>query len=160
MAMRAGTALMGHMGLELNLLSEPAAELEVLKTAIALYKTYRDLLHTGDFYRLDTADDLNVVGVVAVDQSRALYSVALLKSHAATLPGRVYFRGLDPLRHYRLRLVWPDGWRSKSSPSVVDRLDLTGAGALLTGDLLMRAGLQLPLANPETLFLFEFTAED
>ncbi|MES2782843.1 MAG: alpha-galactosidase, partial [Pseudomonadota bacterium] len=41
MELRAATAFMGHMGLELNLLTERAADLDVLKNAINLHKKHR-----------------------------------------------------------------------------------------------------------------------
>ncbi|MFM9852001.1 MAG: alpha-galactosidase [Sphingomonadaceae bacterium] len=156
MAMRAGTALMGHMGLELNLLSEGERDLEELTRAIALHKAHRQLIHNGDLYRLDAPDYLNVMGVVAADQSEALYSVAFLRGHAATLPDRIYAQGLDPTLQYRVRLIWPHQGALKSSPSVVDALDLTGAGAAIAGDALISFGIQLPLTVPETVFLYHF----
>jgi alpha-galactosidase len=159
MAMRAGTALMGHMGLELNLLTEPEADLAELKTAIALYKAHRALLHSGDLVRLDTSDDMNVVGVVSADRAEALYSVALLTGHPATRPSRLYLTGLDHDRYYRLRLVWPVDWRSITPPSVFEALDLGGAGCVLSGEALMTAGMQLPLAFPETVLLLHLTPE-
>jgi alpha-galactosidase len=159
MAMRAGTALMGHMGLELNLLTEPEADLAELKMAIALYKAHRALLHSGDLVRLDTSADMNVVGVVSADRAEALYSVAMLTGHPATRPSRLYLAGLDPVRQYRLRLVWPVGWRSITPPSVFEALDLGGAGCVLSGEALMTAGMQLPLAFPETVLLLHLTPE-
>jgi alpha-galactosidase len=156
MEMRAGTALMGHMGLELNLSTEPLEELAVLKSAIALHKRHRALLHNGDFYRLDMPDYLNGVGVVSSDQSEALYSVAFLRGHAATLPDRLYVRGLDADADYRVRLIWPINWSPKSTPSILSALDLTGAGALVSGEALMHVGMQLPLTVPETVFLFHY----
>jgi alpha-galactosidase len=159
MAMRAGTAMIGHMGLELNLATEPEAELQELKGAIVLYKRYRALLHSGDFYRLDTPSHLNAVGVVSVDHNAALWSVAWIANHAATRPGSLVLRGLDPLKRYRVRLVWPHDFHSVSSPSVVDVLDLTDDGYLLSGGALMTIGLQLPLVRPETLLLFDLVSE-
>ena len=159
MAMRAGTALMGHMGLELNLLSEPQRDLDALKDAIALYKIHRALLHTGNFHRLDTPDYLNAVGVVSPDRSEALFSVAFLKGHAATVPDRAYFPGLDDEKVYRLRLIWPGARRSSSFPSSVEALDLAGGGALVVGEALRRVGLQLPLTLPETVLLFHLQTE-
>jgi alpha-galactosidase len=156
LSMRAGTALMGHMGLELNLLSEPAADLAELKAAIALHKQHRALIHNGDFHRIDAPDYLNIVGVVSVDQSEALYSVAFLRGHAHSLPDRLYVAGLDPAAQYQVRLVWPQEWRSQSSPSIVEALDLIGEGALVSGDALLHVGLQLPLTVPETVLLFHF----
>ena len=159
MAMRAGTAVLGHMGLELNLLTEPQADLDQLKAAIALHKQHRALIHNGDFQRLDTPDYLNIVGVVAADKAEALWSVAFVTGHAPTLPGRFYPVGLDTDKAYRIRLVWPQNWQPLSSPSVVDALDLTGAGAIISGEALMTVGLQLPLTMPETVLLFYFQAE-
>ncbi len=156
MPMRAGTALMGHMGLELNLLTEPAADLAQLAAAIALHKQHRALIHNGDFHRIDAPDDLNIVGAVAADQCEALYSVTFVKGHANTLPDRLHVAGLDPTARYCVRLVWPPDWRSKSSLSVVEALDLLGEGALLWGDALMTVGMQLPLTVPETVLLFYF----
>ena len=159
MAMRAGTALMGHMGLELNLLTEPAHDQEELRGAIALYKTHRALLHTGDFHRLDTPDYLNALAVVSPDRSEALFSVAFLKGHAATVPGRAYFPGLDDDKTYRLRLIWPSAWRSSPFPSSVEAMDLEGGGSRVCGEALRRVGLQLPLTLPETVLLFHLEAE-
>jgi alpha-galactosidase len=159
MGMRAGTAMMGHMGLELNLLTEPDADLTQLKAAIVLYKEHRALIHNGDFQRLDTPDYLNVVGVVAPDKTEAVWSVAFMKGHDATLPDHVYPTGLNENARYRVRLIWPQGWRSLSSPSIVEALDLLEDGAVLSGEALMTAGMQLPLAMPETVLLFQFKAE-
>jgi alpha-galactosidase len=154
MAMRAGTALMGHMGLELNLLTEPAEDLAALKSAITLHKEHRALLHSGDFYRLDMPDYLNGVAVVAADKSEALFSVAFLTGHAKTLPDRLYAVGLDEQRQYQIKLVWPQNWQSKSSPSIVDALDLLGGGTTVSGEALMTFGMQLPLTLPETVLLY------
>eukprot|EP00903_Cladosiphon_okamuranus_P002613 g2611.t1 len=74
MEMRVATALFGHMGMELNLLEEAPANLEVLKAGLALHKQHRDLIHSGDFHRLDTPDHVNAIGVVAKDRSEALFS--------------------------------------------------------------------------------------
>jgi alpha-galactosidase len=159
MAMRAGTAIMGHMGVELNLLTEPQRDLDQLTSAIALHKQHRSLIHNGDFQRLDTPDYLNVVGVVAADKSEALWSVAFLTGHAATSPDRFYPTGLDSDRRYRIQLVWPQDWRSESAPSVVETLDLLGQGAIMSGHALMAVGMQLPLTTPETVLIFHLKAE-
>lgn len=155
MAMRAGTAIMGHMGAELNLLEETEANLAELARAIALYKRLRPLIHGGDQYRLDTPDFLYAHGVVAPDRCHALFSVACLTGHATTLPPAVAFDGLAPDRDYRLRLVWPAPWHSVTAPGIVEALDLTGQGHVVRGEALMTVGVQLPLALPQTVLLFE-----
>jgi alpha-galactosidase len=159
MAVRAATAMMGHMGVELNLLTEPQRDLDQLKSAITLHKEHRALIHHGNFQRLDTPDHLNIVGVVAADRSEALWSVAFLTGHAATSPDRFYPTGLNPDVRYRIRLVWPQNWRSASAPSVVEALDLNGGGAVISGEALMHVGIQLPLTMPQTVLLFHLQAE-
>ena len=153
MAMRAGTALMGHMGVELNLLAESASDLAELKSAIALYKSHRNLLHSGDLYRLDTQPAYAASGVVAIDQSEALFSVAVLTGHGTTLPPALYFHGLDPAENYEVKLVWPDTWQSVTAPSIMDALHLR-EGHMISGEALMTHGLQLPLSVPEVVLLF------
>ena len=159
MAMRAGTALFGHIGVEMNLLTERESDLAELKAAIALHKTHRALLHDGDLYRLDMPPHQMAFGVVARDKSEALFSLAYLASEKNALPGQMRFAGLAPERRYRLRLVWPEGWSAIKPPSVVELLKLSSDGALLTGEALMSVGLQLPAAHPETVLLFHLVTE-
>jgi alpha-galactosidase len=160
MAMRAATALFGHMGLELNLLTEPETELEELKAAIALYKGHRGLLHSGRFYRLDGPPHVNSIGVVSKDGREALFSHALLASEPNILPDRLRLAGLDPALEYRVRLIWPEGWKAVHPPSISETLDLAGEGAVFAAEALMKLGLQLPLARPETVLLFKLDALD
>jgi alpha-galactosidase len=154
MAMRAATAMMGHMGAELNLLTEDEADLAQLKDAIALYKSHRNLLHSGDYYRLDTPDYLNAFGVVAAKKDEALFSVAYMNTHQKTQPTQLAFDGLDPSAQYRIQLIWPVAWKPWISPCIVEALDLNGNGAVLNGEALMQIGMQLPLSFPETVLLF------
>jgi alpha-galactosidase len=159
MAMRAATALMGHMGAELNLLTEPDADLEQLKAAIALYKVHRGLLHSGDHYRLDTPPYLNAFGIVAKDKSEALFSLAYLTGHHTTMPTQLTLDGLDPLARYRIHLVWPAAWKPVISPCIIDAMGLNADGSVYSGEALMRIGKQLPLSFPETVLLFYLTRE-
>ena len=158
MEMRVATAFMGHMGLELNLLTERAADLDMLKNAIDLHKKHRALLHHGDLYRVDSAPELIASGVVARDKSEALYALAYVASDTQVLPGRLKFDGLDPERQYRLQLIWPTNWQAVKGPSAIETLNLTGAGAIFSGAALMQHGLQLPHAFPETCLLFYVAA--
>ncbi|MEY3235042.1 MAG: hypothetical protein RL230_2313, partial [Pseudomonadota bacterium] len=158
MAMRAGTALIGHMGLELNLLEESETELATLKEAIACHKAHRDLLHTGNLVRLQTSDELMGMGVIAQDQTEALYSIAIMRSQVQRLLPRVLFYGLDPDRSYLVQLVWPGKFRSWSAGSSVEALNLTGAGYVMTGRLLQEVGLGLPLTAPEQVLIFHLRA--
>ncbi len=159
-AFRAATAFFGHMGMELNLLDEEAHDLEVLKEAIALHKHHRQLLHGGDFFRLDLADYLSGVGVVAKDQSEALFSIAKTNGHGTTLPERCHFIGLASAKCYRLRLIWPTGEISVTAPSIVEAADLTGDGVVASGEALLVHGVQLPLMLPNTCLIYHLESAE
>ena len=158
MELRVATAFFGHMGMELNLLEESADNLEVLKAGIALHKAHRRLLHHGDLHRLDTPDPVNAVGVVAEDQSEALFSWCNMTGHRQTLPGRIYVPGLDARKTYRAKIIWPNPVRSISRPSVLEATNLGGDGVEIPGEALTHVGLQVPLLHPETCLIYHFQA--
>ncbi|QIG53453.1 alpha-galactosidase [Altererythrobacter sp. BO-6] len=146
MAFRAGTALFGHMGMELDLARESEADRATLAAAIALHKRHRTLIHGGDYHRLDTAPHLSAIGVVDVDRREALYQCAVLDQHPATHPPRLYFAGLDPSLDYELALVWPEAMARNFGT--------------YSGSALSRHGLQLPLTLPDTCLIYHLKAED
>ncbi len=154
MEFRAATAMLGHMGMELDLSEETDADLDVLRRAIALYKAHRALIHSGDLYRLEASDYLNMVGVVAKDQSAALFSCAKVEGHSTTLPGRIRFAGLAPDKHYLTRLIWPTHPPSVTAPSIVEAADLCGDGTVFRGEALVHFGIQLPLMHPNSCLLY------
>ena len=158
-AMRAATAFTGHMGLELNLLTERESDLAQLKDAIALHKQHRALLHNGELYRLDMPPHMLTTGVVAHEKNEALFSVAYLTSEKNVLPDRLCFAGLDAARRYRLKLIWPRNWSAIKGPSAIEQSRINEGGAMFSGAALMAVGLQLPASNPETVLLFHLTAE-
>lgn len=153
MEFRAATAIFGHMGMEVDLSRESAADRAILSRAIALYKQHRGLLHTGDHYRIDTPDFLNAAGIVSADQAEAIFSCALIDTHPAPLPPRLRLDGLDPARSYRLRIIWPERHPSITAPSIIETADLLGQGAVLGGAALMEHGIQLPLLYPDSCII-------
>ena len=149
MATRAGVALFGDMGIEANLLDMDKDEKAELTAAVALHKQHRQLIHSGELVRLDTQDFENSFGIVAEDREEALFSYTLLASSPNTHAGRLHFSGLNPDRLYTVDIIWPLK-PSSSSPSILDRIN----GAVISGDALIHAGLQLPIMQPETLLVF------
>ncbi|MBD2841190.1 alpha-galactosidase [Erythrobacter rubeus] len=158
MAFRVGTAMLGHMGMELDLRAENDADLAVLKAGIALHKKHRNLIHEGRFHRLASAKSTNLVGTVAHDRSEALFSYAVLDTELTTLPQRIVFGGLDDARRYRVRLVWPQHNPSISTPSILDAADLGGDGHVFSGAALMTHGMQPPLTFPDTCLIYHLEA--
>lgn len=154
MELRVATAFFGHMGLELNLLTEALNEIEILKAGIALHKAHRSLIHSGEYVRLDTPSDVNAFGVVSEDMDEALFSYCLMTGHRETLPGRIRFAGLNSEKDYRIKIIWPEPVPVRTAPSIVNELDLGGEGAIVSGEALMQFGIQAPLVYPETCIIY------
>lgn len=152
MEMRAATAIMGHMGAELNLLSEDENDLIILKQAIALYKKYRTLIHGGDMYRIDTPDYMNAFGIVAKDKSEALYSVAFLRTMIGYYPQPLRFAGLERESHYDVQFIWPETFKTATS-AAFKTTEIASLGGRYSGALLSDVGMQLPASYPHNVHL-------
>ena len=154
------TALFSHAGIEQDLTRASAAELEVFRAWAALYKRVRDLLHSGRTVRADLSDDANLFhGVVAQDQSRALFAWVRLATSNGVQAGRIRFPGLDPARDYRIAVREELGF-----PSLHEKapqwLDTARDGSLIvSGRLLGMVGLPMPTLDPEQAMLFELHAD-
>ncbi len=154
LTLRGITALFGHSGIEWDITSCNAAELEALRRWAGLYKELRGLLHSGDLVRLDQAErpdghvnpDLMVHGVVAPDRSEAVFALVRIRTSATSHPGRLYLPGLDPQRSYRVVRRDEAGvgqGQAISQPSWWDRGETEARGAVL-GTI----GLAAPSLNP------------
>ena len=159
MKMRVASAIFGHMGIEADLSLETDADLQTLKAGVSLYKTHRALLHSGDFYRLETPSYLNAVGVVAKDKHEALVSCVKTAHHKGILPYKLQFVGLNSSSTYRVRLVWPEISPALTSPSIIDVAGLCGDGLIVSGDALMLFGMQLPLTFLDVGLIFHLEVE-
>ncbi|PZE56891.1 alpha-galactosidase [Curtobacterium sp. MCLR17_044] len=153
LAFRAGTALVGHLGIEWDLAGATADESAALTEWIALYRELRPLLHGGDLVRSDEVDDARLVyGTVAPDRQQAVFFLASIGRSEVSGTGRVTFRDLDPDTAYRVDpvvigdghdLVRPDWW---SGPRV------------FSGRVLGTVGLQPPLMQADCVVPFRVTA--
>lgn len=147
LSFRAATALFGHLGVEWDLTELTAREAEDLAGVIAFYKQVRSLLHSGRVVRVDHPDAAaQVHGVVASDGSEAVFAYVQLTSSPTEVPLPVLLTGLESGRRYRVAAVplagGPSAQEIASPPWVVD-------GIVLTGQVLMHAGLQMPVLQPE-----------
>ncbi|MEO9152968.1 MAG: alpha-galactosidase [Lapillicoccus sp.] len=156
LAFAAGTALFGHLGLELDLTTTPPSQLDELTDWIVLAKQVRTLLRTGRTVRGDHPDPaLWVHGVVAADGGEALYAVVGMQTGVTQPPGLLRFPGLDEDRRYRVRLQ-PPGHRlvpTRVLPPWTDAARPDGPGLVVPGRVLARHGLQAPFLHPGTLVL-------
>lgn len=149
LSFRAITAMFGHFGLEWDVRQLSAAEHTELARAIALYKQYRSLLHSGRMVRADEPDPaFRVHGVVAHDGSEALYAVVSVATSFAEMPGRICLPALQPEGRYRVEAVYPDSDdRGAYIHTVPPAWLATGVEA--TGSFLAASGLPMPVLNPE-----------
>ncbi len=155
LSFRAGTALFAHFGIEWDLTTAGDAERDELAGWVDLYKHLRGLLHSGRTIRIDHADPaLWAHGVVAHDQSEAIFAVAAVATPATIPPGPLRLRGLDPDASYRVRILSP------GDPAVdTDGHEFgwfASEGTSLRGSVLHHVGIQVPKLNPEELALFSF----
>ncbi|WP_084959321.1 alpha-galactosidase [Thermoactinospora rubra] len=156
LAFRAGTALFGHFGIEWDLTGASAAELEELARWISLYKSVRDLLHTGRTVRADHPDPaLWVHGVVAENGSEAIFALVAMATPVTAPPGRVRLPGLDPDAVYRVEPLPPAG--TPAGVNSVLPAWLTAGRVHLPGRVLGRVGIQAPDLYPEHLLLLRLT---
>ena len=177
---RAITAVFGHLGIEWDLGEATDAELSVLARWIAFHKEHRGLLLGGELVRMDTADPRIVVhGVVAADDSEALFSAAVLDTAHPEPPARLRLRGLDPERTYRLTpvfigalpsgLIPPAWWGEPSDAEALasqeywdraERADVIYPGASFRGDVLATVGVAAPRLHPDQAVLYRAVAAD
>ncbi len=159
MSTRAGVALFGHMGLEVDLTLESKADLETLSAAINLHKKYRTLIHSGDYFRVDSGEGCDTFGIIDRRKNEALFSHTPLQSKTATLPSVLFFEGLNSDKSYRLSLIWPENF-STTTASIVDEINSIEQPFITSGAALQEHGLQLPLAHPNTVLIFHLLEQD
>ena len=152
---RTATALFGHFGIEWDIRSATDEDREGLRTAIALYKQWREVLHGGRTVRADSPDpSTQLTGAVALDGSRAIFSWAQLTTSAFETPLPVTLPGLDPARSYRVTAAAPVPAHSahhRTEPAWL------ADGVVLSGTALAVIGLPMPILHPEHALLI--TAE-
>ncbi|MBQ6958877.1 MAG: alpha-galactosidase [Bacteroidales bacterium] len=112
-------ACAGRLGLELQPKNFPAHERALAERCIASYYQYRDLVFTGDLYRLSSPYDSDYYALMYVspDQSRAVvYTYCMRYQHRAGSQHSFRLDGLDPKRNYRVKELnvdrscwWGDG---------------------------------------------------
>ena len=141
-------ACAGRLGMELQPKHLSAEERALADRCIASYKQYRDLVFTGDQYRLASPYDGSYYGVMYVseDRSRAVVYTYCLHFEPRTVGGKTFrLQGLDPTRSYKV------------VEQNVDRSCWWGNGGVFGGDFLMNGGFNpvLPQLYSSAIFVLE-----
>lgn len=154
LAFRATTALFGHAGIEWDISTTTDEERRYLRAWADYYRASRDLLHGGSVVRVDGIDPAALVhGVVASDQSRALFAYVQMTAAQASKPDNLLLAGLDPNQQYQVRMVEPAGPAQvleSPRPAWADGIEVSG-------EVLMKIGLRPPRIVPESAILIEVT---
>lgn len=159
LAFRAATALFGSFGIEWDLLQTDAADRQQLSEWVALYKETRDLIHSGRYVVCDTDDETYwCYGVVAEDQSEAMFAFVSLDSSPAALPQRVQLVGLGDDVNYQIVPV--DISSSAMANLAGGPPKWVRETVVASGRLLKTVGVQAPLLYPEQSFLVRLVRAD
>jgi alpha-galactosidase len=149
MDFRARVAMFGHLGIEADPAAMNAEERDVLARHIALYKQWREVIHEGDLFEIES-DDEGVSGWFVVHGTRALALVtqARFARHFECAPIRL--SGLDPQRSYRVSL--PEPWPQPAARYLADSSSWRN-GRKFSGTALAAGAFVLPLRHPATAWL-------
>lgn len=149
MDFRAKVAMFGHMGIEADPSAMSEADRKNLAEHVALYKTWREILHLGRLTAVGCADE-NVFGWFTSTGGKGLALVAQTRfaDDFSVPPMRLH--GLEPDRRYLVKLL--DPWPERAARHLSDPCKWR-EGLSLSGMMLAQAGLALPLAHPETAWL-------
>lgn len=149
MDFRAKVAMFGHMGVEADPARMPEDERRCLAAHIALYKQWREVLHGGRLFAIETGSAA-LHGWFAWDGVRGLALLAQteLADDYAVPPVRL--PGLDASARYRVYL--PEPWPRKAARYLA-HAPRWRDGITLGGRVIMERGLALPLVHPETAWL-------
>ena len=158
LGLRAAVALLGHFGIEWDLLGLDEADREALAGWVALHKEIRHLVLEGTLVRPDHPDPAVVVtGAVAADRSEAVFVVVVTDAPATQALAPVRLGGLDPDRRYVVRPVDPSPDRHQMD---LGTSWLTGDAMVSTGALLGQAGVRLPVTAPESAYVLRILPLD
>ena len=157
LSFRGAVALFGHFGIEWDIASVDPQERAALRELVAIYRTHRQLLHTGQVVHADHPDPAALVhGVVATDRSEALMAYVAVASGATEIPLPARLPGLDPARVYRVTPVATGGDPVTVAHAAPPWLD--GEAFTVTGRHLGEVGLPMPVLAPEQALVLHLRA--
>lgn len=151
---RAWVAAQRHLGFEMDPRELSAEEAAVLQDVTNWWKANRGWMERADILRLDSADPAVIAEQqLAEDGGRFVVFAGQAASSRQILPRPLRLTGLDPEARYRLEL------RNRAEAPGLSRaaLPIKEGPLELSGQYLMRQGLNLPWHFPETIWVIEGT---
>lgn len=147
---RFDVAMSGRLGMEMKPSDLNADETKFAKQAISDYKRLRDVVQQGDLYRLLSPyeGDGRAASLMYVspDKGKAVFYAYKMKHFVNQRVPRFLMAGLDPMKKYRLHEV----------NRVNDEMKYL-EGTVVSGNILMNTGLELPLNSEYSSRVIELT---
>lgn len=158
--LRMAMAFFGHMGIEWNLLKEPAEALEQLAVWVEEFKKHREWFAVDTCVHGDTPDPaVRLDGMVKPERDAAIYRFTQLTTSQTYPAAPVRLPGLNQDKNYRIKplapsmdISWigngqsPLGWWNEE-------------GVVVSGAVLANYGLRPPTLHPAQAVLFSAVAE-
>jgi len=143
-------AMSGKLGYDIRVNEMTAEELTFSKTAVQNYNRLKELIWSGDLYRLISPyeEERSVLMYISQDKSRSLLFSYALHPRFSTRFSPVRLNGLDPNKSYKLNEI-------NKMPGI--RSFFPSEGKTFSGDYLMKIGVSLPNNNELTSAVIEIT---
>ncbi|SUN63294.1 alpha-galactosidase [Streptococcus dysgalactiae subsp. equisimilis] len=124
---RGNVAMLGNLGYELDLTKLELAELEEITEQVKTYKSIRETVQFGDYYRLQKTNNTYAYNLVSKDKSQVVFTFVKILSQPEAPFIRVRLEGLDPEATYHCEKL----------------------SASFGGDELMNIGLTIPYVQKD-----------
>lgn len=100
MSTRGNVAMLGNLGYELDLQALPEKELQEIEKQVESYKSIRDTVQFGTYYRLKKTSNTYAYNYVSDDKSQAVFTFVKVLSQAEAPLLHVKLKGLDETKRY------------------------------------------------------------
>ncbi|MDY5123967.1 MAG: alpha-galactosidase [Treponema sp.] len=158
LAERGHTAMAGTFGYELDLNKLNPVELKEIKDQVEIYKTIRKTVQFGDYYRLENPwtessdaeiTDFTAWNIVSKDKNQAVFTIVWNYPEANAPADIIKLQGLDESKKYKL--TCPQSKTIREFFRLYSPFPMPEAAfypfendIVVSGDLLMKCGLQIP----------------
>lgn len=153
---RTDVAMMGKMGYDIKVNEMTENELKFSQAAIANYNRLKEVIWTGDLYRIISPYEENRAVLMYVNNTKnkaVLFGYILNARYGETF-NRVKLQGLDPDKTYQVQEinVPVEGRRDRGM-----RPGIQAGNGKYTGGYLMNVGLSIGSGTPLTSVVYEIT---
>jgi alpha-galactosidase len=148
--------MMGKLGFDIEVDKMTENELKFSQNAVINYNTIKDVIYTGDLFRLVSPYEENRAVLMYVNEAKnraILFGYNLNTRYGETM-NRVKLQGLDPNKTYKIQEINVSN-EGRRGPGMGMGFGMSESGRSYTGDYLMKAGLNVGTGTPLTSVIYE-----